>query len=85
MLTAAVRDLHLAYPGEFETDVRTSCRALWQNNPYLTALAGDAPNVETIPCHYPLIHRSNRAPYGGGVARYLEGAERVAAERVLAS
>ena len=33
MLTAAVRDLHRAHPGEFLTDVRTSCPDLWLNNP----------------------------------------------------
>src|SRR5258708_3164931 len=36
MLTAAVRDLHLAYPGRFHTDVDTSCRQIWDNNPYLS-------------------------------------------------
>src|SRR5690242_2267659 len=63
MLTAALRDLHRRYPGEFLTDVRTSCPALWENNPYLTALDEHAPDVEVIDCEYPLIHRSNRAPY----------------------
>src|SRR6185295_5378352 len=38
MLTAAVRDLHACHPGEFLTDVRTSCADLWLNNPYLTPL-----------------------------------------------
>ena len=28
MLTAAVRDLHAAYPGRFQTDVRTSADAI---------------------------------------------------------
>jgi hypothetical protein len=32
MLTAAVRDLHRAPPGQFQTDVRTSADALWENN-----------------------------------------------------
>src|SRR5687767_8533655 len=63
MLTAAVRDLHLAYPREFLTDVRTSCMALWEHNPYITPLADDDPAVETIDCVYPLINKSNRAPY----------------------
>ena len=60
MLTAAVRDLHRHYPGEFLTDVRTTAEALWEANPYLTALDEDAADVETVECHYPLIHRSNR-------------------------
>ena len=63
MLTAAVRDLHRCHPGEFLTDVRTSCPALWENNPYLTPLSLDAWDVEILDCHYPLIHRSNQAPY----------------------
>jgi hypothetical protein len=63
MLTGAVRDLHLAFPGAFITDVRTSAPALWLNNPWITALDDDDPEVETIDCDYPLIHRSNRVPY----------------------
>src|SRR5437879_2314999 len=63
MLTAAVRDLHRSYPGEFVTDVRTSCGQLWENNPYITPLAESDPDVEIIDCHYPLIDRSNSAPY----------------------
>jgi ADP-heptose:LPS heptosyltransferase len=62
MLTAAVRDLHRAHPGEFLTDVRTSCPALWANNPYLTALRETDPDVEVVDCHYPLIHQSNTVP-----------------------
>lgn len=63
MLTAAVRDLHRAYPGRFLTDVRTSCPALWKHNPYLTKLKPDAPGVRSLTCHYPLIQRCNSAPY----------------------
>jgi ADP-heptose:LPS heptosyltransferase len=63
MLTAAIRDLHLAYPGEFVTDVRTSSPALWENNPYLTPLDESDPDVTVLECEYPLIHRSNDAPY----------------------
>jgi ADP-heptose:LPS heptosyltransferase len=63
MLTAAVRDLHTAYSGQFLTDVRTPCPALWENNPHITALREQDPGVELIDCHYPLIHRSNHTPY----------------------
>jgi ADP-heptose:LPS heptosyltransferase len=62
-LTAAVRDLHRTYPGRFLTDVRTSCPALWENNPHLTSLDENAPGVRSLTCHYPLIHQSNQAPY----------------------
>jgi len=59
MLTAAVRDLHLTYPGKFLTNVTTSCPALWENNPYVT------PNLSgpVLRCDCPLIHQSNRSPY----------------------
>ena len=63
MLTAAVRDLHRSNPDTFVTDVRTSCPQLWENNPYLTELEEEDSEVEVIECHYPLIHKSNQAPY----------------------
>jgi Glycosyltransferase family 9 (heptosyltransferase) len=63
MLTAAVRDLHVMYPGKFVTDVRTACPSMWDNNPYITPLREGDPGVEVIDCEYPLIHRSNQAPY----------------------
>jgi ADP-heptose:LPS heptosyltransferase len=62
MLTAAVRDLHRSHPGEFMTDVRTSCPDLWANNPYLTPLDENDPDVEALECHYPMIHKSNETP-----------------------
>jgi hypothetical protein len=62
MLTAAVRDLHLHYPGRFLTDVRTTCPHLWENNPYITRIDDDA-DAEAIECEYPLIHRSNQEPW----------------------
>jgi ADP-heptose:LPS heptosyltransferase len=68
MLTAAVRDLHRAHPGEFLTDVRTSCPALWEHNPYLTPLDESDPEVQVVECHYPLIHQSNTTP-----AHFLHG------------
>lgn len=74
MLTAAIRDLHRAQPGQFLTDVRTSCDALWENNPYLTRLSEGDPGVEVHEMHYPLIHQSNQRPYHflHGFPQYLE-------------
>jgi hypothetical protein len=63
MLTAAVRDLHLTYPRHFLTDVRTTCKPLWEHNPHLTTLSEDDPTVEQIDCHYPLIHQCNDRPF----------------------
>jgi ADP-heptose:LPS heptosyltransferase len=63
MLSAAVRDLHLSHPGKFETDLWTSCPAIWENNPYVTKLDPDDSGVEQIKCDYPLINQSNQRPY----------------------
>jgi hypothetical protein len=63
MLTAAVRDLDLTYPGEFKIKVRTPCPALWENNPHLSQFDENDPDVEVIRCEYPLIHQSNQLPY----------------------
>jgi len=62
MLTAAVRDLHRAHPGRYRTDVRTSCPELWMHNPHITPLGEGDRRVQTLDCHYPLIHQSGREP-----------------------
>jgi ADP-heptose:LPS heptosyltransferase len=74
MLTSAVRDLHAAAPGRFQTDVRTSCPPLWENNPHLTPLREGDPGVEILDMHYPLVHQSNQRPYHfiHGYPQYLE-------------
>jgi ADP-heptose:LPS heptosyltransferase/SAM-dependent methyltransferase len=38
VMTNAIRDLHLAHPGKFITDVRTPCPDIFANNPYITKL-----------------------------------------------
>jgi FkbM family methyltransferase len=74
MMTAAVRDLQLANPGQFETDVRTATDALWLHNPHITRLTEGDPNVQQIEMHYPLIHESNQRPFHfiHGFPQYLE-------------
>jgi hypothetical protein len=54
MLTAAVRDLHAAAPGQYRTDVRTSTPAMWDNNPHITSLREGDKGVEVLEMHYPL-------------------------------
>jgi ADP-heptose:LPS heptosyltransferase len=73
MLTAAVRELHHAYPGRFLTDVRTTAPEIWENNPHVTRLDERGSGVEVVPMHYPLIHQSNTAPYHfvHGFTRFL--------------
>ena len=53
--------------------MRTSCPALWENNPWLTPLRDDDPEARHVECHYPLIHQSNQRPYHflHGFARHL--------------
>lgn len=62
-LTAAVRDLKKAHGDKFLIDVDTSCREIWENNPYLTKLDKSDPDVSVIDAEYPLIHRSNTSPF----------------------
>ena len=75
MLTAAVRDLHAACPGQFATDVRTSAEALWLHNPHLTKLRDN--EGEILDMHYPLVHQSNQRPY-----HFLHGFNQFLEERL---
>lgn len=59
-LTAAIESLHATYPGQYLTDVRTSCPALWEHNPHITAITDDDPEAKRIAMHYPQIDRSNQ-------------------------
>jgi ADP-heptose:LPS heptosyltransferase len=74
MLTALVRDLHAAYPGEYCTDVRTSASELWHGNPHICSLAEDGPETQNISMHYPLVHESNRTAlhFIHGFHKFLE-------------
>lgn len=84
MLTGAVRDLHTTYPGKFVTDVRSSAPALWENNPFLTALDSSGGKAEEIDCRYPLIHQSNQKPYHflHGFTRFLSSQLNISLEPV---
>lgn len=61
-LTAAVRDLHRTYPGQFLTDLRNPFVDLWRHNPYLTPISDRDREAEIIDCDYPLIHSANQTP-----------------------
>ena len=63
LLTSAVRDLHLCYPGEYVTDVRTRYPEFWENNPYISVLNEDERKAQTLACSYPLINQSNTIPF----------------------
>jgi len=62
VLTALIRDIHQIYPNMFKTDVRTTCKEIWENNPYLTPLNEDD-DVIICDIKYPLIHNSNQRAY----------------------
>lgn len=63
MLTAAVRDLHRAYPNRFVTAVETSCPDLWRHNPHVVSAADPGRPDRVLECQYPLVHDSNQRPY----------------------
>lgn len=62
MLTAFVRDMHRAYPGEFLTDVWTGNFQMWDHNPHITPLVQNAPDVVHVRAEYPAIESSNVRP-----------------------
>jgi ADP-heptose:LPS heptosyltransferase len=79
MLTATVKDLHRAYPNKFKIGVNTSCEDIWDNNPLVTKVSADNvpdewKNVPIIFMSYPLINKSNFAPYHflHGFTQFLE-------------
>lgn len=73
MLTAAVRDLYHHHSDKYEIAVDTSCKEIWDNNPYLSdfkysekdgiTISEEGDKVQVIDCHYPLINESNQKPY----------------------
>lgn len=72
-LSAAIESLHLTYPGEYLTDVRTRHPAIWAHNPRITPLRESAGGVRSIQCHYPSINRCNQEsiPFLGGYTEHL--------------
>ena len=61
-LTVALHSLHEAYPGEYQTDVRTMIPDIWLNNPHVTELSENDADTVTIHMEYPQINRSNQTP-----------------------
>jgi len=59
-LSALMRDIHVAYPGKYETDFDTSVEPIWANSPYITRLWNhqpktpriEVPGAEMIQCQY---------------------------------
>jgi len=74
MMTAAIRDLHATYPGEYQTDVESPCNEIFEGNPHITKLDKKDEDVAYLRMHYPLIHQSNQGSYHfiHGYRKYLE-------------
>jgi len=70
-MTAAIESLHRTYPGEYQTEVRTGHREIWQHNPWIEKAAGSG--CRTIEMHYPSIQRCNEEhiPFLAGYTEYL--------------
>jgi ADP-heptose:LPS heptosyltransferase len=63
MLTAAVRDLHAAYPGQYLTGVECYCPDLWQYNPYISPVRRGDGDVMEIDCaNLRLLNHCNGQP-----------------------
>lgn len=63
-MTAAVESLHLAYPGKFLTDVRTSTPEIWDCNPWITQIDDEDPDAVLIDMSYSrYIVTANRIPH----------------------
>jgi ADP-heptose:LPS heptosyltransferase len=56
-MTRAVADLKNTYP-EYEIDVRSPCPEIWENNPHLTRLDENDPEVEKYDISYDGINQS---------------------------
>ena len=68
VLTAAVRDLVRACPGELAFDVRCPSPDVWLNNPHLTPMLEQDPGIEEIEVECPMVDLSNDLP-----RHFLEG------------
>jgi len=68
VMTAAVRDLVTANPGEYDIMIASNFPELWENNPYCHHVTTNESDAELdarryIDLHYPLVNRSDELPY----------------------
>jgi ADP-heptose:LPS heptosyltransferase len=61
VMTAAIESLHTTYKGKFLTDVRSSCNAVFENNPFITKFE-DITGVDEIEINYPEIDVCTNKP-----------------------
>lgn len=75
MLTAAVKALAEQESAfDYQIGVDTTCKDIWENNPYIVPLDRKDPEVKVIKAEYPLVNSSNNSPYHfiHGFAKFLE-------------
>lgn len=60
VLTAAIESLHKQFPGQFLTNVKTTCDDIWLNNPWLDKTVN--PTDFLIDAQYNMINRINDLP-----------------------
>lgn len=69
VMSAAIESLHLSYPKSYLTDVRTSCDAIYENNPRISKIDDSDPDALVFAPkdpktgkddQYPLIHQSSQ-------------------------
>lgn len=60
VLTAALESLHKEYPGRYLTAVKTSCDAVFANNPHVVKFAVGEADVREMKMKYDLVHQSNQ-------------------------
>jgi ADP-heptose:LPS heptosyltransferase len=78
MLTAAVRDLQLAFPGEYGVAVETKHPALWDHNPYIDSALRPRKASMAIDCtRPPLLEQCARLP-----RHYIESIHDLLARRL---
>lgn len=67
----AIESLHIQFPNQFLTDVKTTAGELWHYNPKIHKL--NPKECETIQAQYPLINKSNEVlmHFGEAFCRFL--------------
>lgn len=68
VLSGSLECLHRQYPGQFLTDVDTFSQSIYDNNPWITRLEMDDPEVVHLWTTYPLVNKSCQTP-----VHFLEG------------
>lgn len=68
IMTGAIEALHQQYPGRYITDVACHHPVIYENNPRITKLNPNDPEVVHLWTTYPLVNKTNQRPI-----HFLEG------------